>query len=54
MVNISGSRPAIPDDIDEKEYEDVLSIFLLATEENPANRPNAGKIHKYVEKVLGL
>ncbi|XP_077289654.1 lymphokine-activated killer T-cell-originated protein kinase [Arctopsyche grandis] len=48
-----GTRPPIPDDIDEKEYDDVLSIFLLATEDNPDNRPSAYEIYKYVKKVIG-
>lgn len=41
---LTGTRPAIPEHIDEVKYKDILSLFYCMTVENPANRPSANQI----------
>lgn len=49
-----GSRPLFPDDILTKlteDYDDILHIFHICTDENPEKRPSADKLEKIFEEL---
>lgn len=54
IENYLGTRPPIPDVYDlPEDYNVVLEIFFLCTNELPENRPDASYLAKHLETIVG-
>lgn len=55
IENFLGTRPLIPDVYElPEDYNIVLEIFFLCTNELPENRPDASYLAKHLQKIVAL